>query len=314
MTLWVGAVALVALAWALRRRDLVPAAKGSADPFLTLGAVILAAVLADRFGVFRFLVRVLVPDRASRTASVIAILGLTALLSATVNLDVAVVVAMPLALGASRRIGVSADLLAATVAITANASSFLLPTSNVTNLLLLDRAHLSARAYIRDSWLAWLLVAMLTVGVLTIVVLRRGGTPAGGVQVRLSASAIADLLPMFLAASAIRALLGAGLVLHGTFLEQVAAGSVLASAVNNLPAASAVRVVGPAGRWAGILSMDIGPNLLITGSVATLICRRLARDGGARLTALEFSIIGLGLVPAQLAVAFCGLRMAGALR
>jgi hypothetical protein len=41
----------------------------------------------------------------------------------------------------------------------------------------------------------------------------------------------------------------------------------------------------PQGLWAAILASTIGPNLLITGSVATLISRRIARDAGARLTA-----------------------------
>jgi Na+/H+ antiporter NhaD/arsenite permease-like protein len=119
---------------------------------------------------------------------------------------------------------------------------------------------------------------------------------------------------MFLAASAIRALLGSGLVLHGTFVEQLASGSVLASALNNLPAAAAVRAVGSTGRWAAILAMAVGPNLFITGSVATLICRRIARDGGAAMSVWRFTAMGLALVPLQLAAASLGLRVAGALR
>jgi arsenical pump membrane protein len=65
--------------------------------------------------------------------------------------------------------------------------------------------------------------------------------------------------------------------------------------------------------WAAILATTIGPNLLITGSVATLISRRIARDGGARLSAWQFSAIGLVLVPAQLAAAILGLHLVRAL-
>src|SRR6266436_4488358 len=77
---------------------------------------------------------------------------------------VAVVVAMPAALEAARRHGLPAGRLAVAVAITANAASFLLPTSNITSLLLLGRTSPPALAYLRGSWLAWLLVVAVTVG------------------------------------------------------------------------------------------------------------------------------------------------------
>ena len=80
---------------------------------------------------------------------------LTALLSALVNLNVAVVVAMPVALRTRLRRGLSADRLAVAVAMMANAASFLLPTSNITNLLLLGRMPLATAAYLSDSWLPW---------------------------------------------------------------------------------------------------------------------------------------------------------------
>jgi Na+/H+ antiporter NhaD/arsenite permease-like protein len=125
---------------------------------------------------------------------------------------------------------------------------------------------------------------------------------------------VLDLMPMFLAASAIRALIGTALVLHGSFIRQLAVGSTLAAAISNLPAAAAMQPAGTAGLWAAILATTIGPNLLITGSVATLISRRIARDGGARLGAWRFSAIGAALLPAQLAAAILGLHLAGALR
>jgi Na+/H+ antiporter NhaD/arsenite permease-like protein len=119
---------------------------------------------------------------------------------------------------------------------------------------------------------------------------------------------------MFLIASAVRALLGPGLPLHGSFSAQLADGTILACAVGNLPAAAAMVPAGPEGLWAAILAATIGPNLLITGSVATLIARRIARDGGAGLGAWRFSAVGAALVPAQLAAATLGLHLIGALR
>lgn len=287
--------------------------RATTGPFATLATIILASALADRLGAFRILGRAVVPNRGPRVASAGAILAFTAVLSALVNLDVAVVVAMPVALRAARRLHLPAGRLAIAVAMTANATSFLLPTSNITNLLLLHRDHLATSADIGDSWLPWILVAAVSIGALAIwcghVAEGQDHVTASG----RSAGAVSDLMPMFLIASGIRALLGTSLVLHGSFISQLAKGSALASAANNLPAAAAMMPTDMTGLWAAILAATIGPNLLITGSVATLISRRIARNGGARLSAWKFSAIGLALVPAQLAAATLGLHIVGAL-
>ncbi|HEX3622720.1 MAG TPA: hypothetical protein VHT97_10430, partial [Acidimicrobiales bacterium] len=110
-----------------------------------------------------------------------------------------------------------------------------------------------------------------------------------------------------------RALLVGGIHLPGRLLEQAGVGSLLAAVVNNLPAAASVHPASGAGTWAAVLSMAIGPNLLVTGSVATVICRRLAREGGGELDPVRFSLVGLVLAPLQLAVAAVGLHLVGAL-
>ena len=107
-------------------------------------------------------------DKRPRVASAGVLLALTAALSALINLDVAVVVAMPVALRAAERQHLPADRLAIAVAMTANATSFLLPTSNITNLLLFHRQSLATSAYMGDSWLPWILVAVVSVGPLAI--------------------------------------------------------------------------------------------------------------------------------------------------
>ena len=67
------------------------------------------------------------------------------------------------------RVASAGVLLALTaVAMTANATSFLLPTSNITNLLLFHRQSLATSAYMGDSWLPWILVAVVSVGPLAI--------------------------------------------------------------------------------------------------------------------------------------------------
>jgi Na+/H+ antiporter NhaD/arsenite permease-like protein len=320
------AVILSMVSVALRPAAVLPAARATAGPFVTLAAVIGCSAVANRLGAFRLAARLLIPGRAPRAVAAAAVLACTALLSALANLDVAVVVATPVAMRAARDHRLPAGRLAAAVAVTANAASFLLPTSNVTTLLLLARAPLPVLDYLRGSWLAWLLVAAITIGPLT-AWLTRPGTAAtrparaapGGPSARAapggpSARAALDLIPMFLIASAIRAMLAAGITLHAGTVGQLAAGAAIAAAITNLPAAAALHPAGTLGLWAAILATAIGPNLIITGSVATVICRRITRDAGAPFKAGLFTATGAALLPAQLAAAILGLHIVGALR
>lgn len=314
VVLWTAAVILTAAAACWRPAALLPAARATLGPFATLAAIIAGSVLAGRLGVFGALARLLIPDRAPRAVAAASVLAFTALLSGLVNLDVAVVVAMPVALQTAVQHRIPAGRLAVAVAITANAASFLLPTANITSLLLLGRTPLPALAYLRSSWLAWLLVTAITLGPLTAWLARAGPGPARPARDRPSARTALDLMPMFLAASAIRALLAHGIALHASFAGQLAGGTALAASLNNLPAAAALHPAGPAGLWAAILAAAIGPDLLITGSVATLICRRIARHAGTALSAWQFTAIGAALIPAQLAAATLGLHITGVLR
>ena len=289
------------------------AATATAQPFATLAAIILASALAGRIGAFQVLARAIIPARGATTLAAAAILTFTALLSALVNLDVAVVVAMPVALQAARRQGLPAGRLAVAIAMTANAASFLLPTSNITNLLLLSRSPAPAPAYISDSWLPWILVTAITVAPLALWAGTAATSAAQAIIAGPSARAASDLVPMFLLATAMRALLGTGLALHGSFTGQLTREALLAATINNLPAAAAIVPAGTPGLWAAILATTAGPGLLVTGSVATLITRRIARDGNTRLSAWQFTAVGLALVPAQLTAATLGLHITGVL-
>ena len=311
------AVILSSVAVVLRPAAVLPAARATAGPFVTLAAVIGCSVLADRLGAFRLAARLLIPGRSPRAVAAAAVLAFTASLSALANLDVAVVVATPVAVRAAQDHRLPAGRLAVAVAVTANAASFLLPTSNVTNLLLLDRDPLPVPDYLRGSWLAWLLVAAITIGPLTAWLARTGTAvtwPARAAPGGPPARAALDLIPMFLIASAIRAMLAAGITFHASTAGQLAAGAAIAAAIGNLPAAAALHPAGALGLWAAILATAIGPNLIITGSVATVICRRITRDAGAPFKAWLFTATGAALLPAQLAVAVLGLHITGALR
>lgn len=300
----------------LRERSIAGAVSATVGPFVTLGIVVLAGWLSVRTGVFDALSSRLISPGSSPTRVVVAVLASAALLSGIVNLDVAVVVVMPIALLSAGALGVDGVTLSMGVASIANASSFLLPTSNITSLLVLGSAAGTAR-FVSASWLAWSLVAATSVGVWTWLVGRRsaghsapdpGTYPGRAWSLGRIAS---DLGAMFLISLGLRTLVASGLHLAGGFGREAAMGSLLAAASNNLPAASVVRP-GPAGPWPAILAMAIGPNLILTGSVATVICRRFAREAGSDLPVVAYSIAGLGLVPLQLGVAHLGLRLTGA--
>jgi arsenical pump membrane protein len=312
--LWLVALCLVAIACSLRVAAFDSSVDATALPFLTLAAILVVGIAADRVGLFRWIARVAVPDGTRPEVAVAGVLAVTALVSGLINLDVAVVVAVPLALAISSSRHLSAPWLVMGVALTANATSFLLPTSNITNLLVLGTSLRSFSAYVGSTWLAWLLVTILTVVLLTIVIRQRSnGYPYVRPDNRVSFRMIVDLAPLFIIAVAVRMVLGTNLVLHGGFFNQLAVGSVLAASVNNLPAAAAIHAAGGATLWAAILAMAIGPNLLLTGSLATVISRRIARDGGAYFSAWRFSMLGLVFTPLQLMAAMVGLKITGAL-
>jgi len=320
VVLWAAAAVLLATAVSVRHAGVLWAARATAEPFVILAAIIAASVLAGRLGLFRALAGVLIRDRAPRPVAASSVLAFTALLAGLVNLDVAAVVAMPVAMAAAARHHLPVGRLAVAVAITANAASFLLPTANITTLLLVGRLHLAALAYLRGSWAPWLLVVTVTVGALAGWVTQTGAGADAAARARHprravpSGRAALDLIPLYIAAASIRALLAAGITLRGGLIAQLAVGSGLTCLINNLPAAAALRPASSAGLWAAVLATAIGPGLLITGSVATVICRRIARDFGAALRAWRFTLIGSVLVPVQLAVAVAGLTLTGALR
>ena len=304
---------LVALAGWVDRQGLVTAAERTAPPFLTLAVVIVGGAIADRLGVFRLVARLVLSERVPGLVASASVLTFTAVVSGAVNLDVAAVIAPPVAIRVAARKGLNAARLVVATALTANATSFLLPTSNITSLLVLDRSSIPALEYVRESWAAWLLVTVLTVGCLALLI-QRSTNGLAAPSPRLATArplvpTILDLVPMFIIASAIRALLGGGITLHGGFGMQFLVGSLLAAGANNLPAAAAVRTAATALPWAAIWAMAMGPNLLVTGSIASIICRRSAIDLGVRFESWTFSLLGAAMLPLQFLAAYAGLAM-----
>jgi arsenical pump membrane protein len=169
---------------------------------------------------------------------------------------------------------------------------------------------ITSAAGVNPAWAALGGASILTVRALT----RRRATPAGlakaadvpfllfvlglGIVVQAVTAhglgrAIGDLLP---AGTSLAALLGTAAV-----------AAVLANLINNLPAVLVLLpLAAPAGAGAilaVLLGVNIGPNLTYTGSLATLLWRRVLRQHGPGPSLRDFTLLGLATVPAGLVLA-----------
>jgi arsenical pump membrane protein len=111
-------------------------------------------------------------------------------------------------------------------------------------------------------------------------------------------------------ASAIGSLVPAGTSLP-SLLAVAALAAVLANVVNNLPATLMLLPLaaasGPGAVLAMLIGVNIGPNLTYTGSLATLLWRRVLRDHESGPALREFTTLGLLTVPAGLVLAVLAL-------
>jgi len=109
---------------------------------------------------------------------------------------------------------------------------------------------------------------------------------------------------------ALRPLVPAGTSLPA-LLGIAALAAALANMINNLPAVLILLPLaapgGPAAILAVLLGVNIGPNLTYTGSLATLLWRRVLRQHGSGPSLWEFTRLGLLTVPAGLAIAVLAL-------
>jgi arsenical pump membrane protein len=87
--------------------------------------------------------------------------------------------------------------------------------------------------------------------------------------------------------------------------------AVLANLINNLPAVLVLLPLatpaGPGAVLAVLLGVNIGPNLTFTGSLATLLWRRVLHESGSGPSLREFTKLGLLTVPAGLVLAVLAL-------
>ncbi len=88
-------------------------------------------------------------------------------------------------------------------------------------------------------------------------------------------------------------------------------GAALANVINNLPAVLVllplVAPAGPGAVLAVLVGVNVGPNLTYTGSLATLLWRRVLHERGSAPSLGEFTRLGLLTVPAGLVLAVLAL-------
>lgn len=94
-------------------------------------------------------------------------------------------------------------------------------------------------------------------------------------------------------------------------LAIAAVAALAANVVNNLPAVlmlvPLVAVAGPGAVLAVLIGVNIGPNLTYTGSLATMLWRRVLRQHQHTTTLAEFTKLGLLTTPAALVAAVAAL-------
>ncbi|MGH6656844.1 MAG: SLC13 family permease [Actinocrinis sp.] len=340
-----------------------------------LAAITVVAELADAAGVFDAAAHV--AARAGR-GSVRLLFALVLVLAfgttLVLSLDTTAVLLTPVVLVTARRLAIPALPFAMATVWLANTASLLLPISNLTNLLAMNRLGLSVTGFARHMWLP----ALAAFGVTALVLgvryrkLLTGGyvaphfePPPDRTLFRISALTCAVLGPLFVAGAdvpitaglaavflivvfAVRrpralvwslvpwrlVLLVSGLFLVvragqdyglGTLLTHAAGTSgsapgllrvasvaaLAANLVNNLPAFAALSPVagGSVPRTLAVLiGTNLGPLVLLWGSLATLLWRERCEAMGLKVSAREFAMVGLAGVPILLTTATLSIR------
>jgi Na+/H+ antiporter NhaD/arsenite permease-like protein len=233
----------------------------------------------------------------------------SALLTAMVSLDGAVVLMVPFLLALARRCGLRlAPFLFGVVAV-ANAASVAVPEGNPTNLVVMSRLGLGPNAYLLHLFVPGACAAVLCALVpirqlrprryeIDAIDERRPENPSFFVPWRIGAQIVGLL-------AALRGLVpSVALGGHSLFaLLSVAVGIAgLAALANNLPVSAAVATVATAGpgAYAALIGLTVGALATPHGSVATMIARDLAGDDGDLPTKALAPVAALAVLCATL--------------
>jgi arsenical pump membrane protein len=289
----------------------------------------------------------------------VAVLGTAT--TVLLSLDTTAVLLTPVVLSLALRLELNPLPFAFLAVWIANAASLLLPVSNLTNLLALDRLDVSAATFAGRMAAP---AAVAAVGAVVVVGLRFARSLRGryvrpeafraedAVQFRVAAVACLGFAPAVLLgapawaaasgsaavvvlAAAVRnrhrlrpelvpwrlVLLTTGLFLvvsalgrhglddlltrlvgDGGGARVTAVSAAAANGVNNLPAYLALERSTPPGDLPALLvGVNVGPLVLLWGSLATLLWRDRCRAKGVHISPLQFTLLGLAGVPVLLA-------------
>ena len=103
----------------------------------------------------------------------------------------------------------------------------------------------------------------------------------------------------------------ASLLAHRGASGDAITGAVASVLVNNLPAATLLSAQRPAHPLPLLIGLDLGPNLLFTGSLSTYLWYQAARRTSTRPSLKLAALLGLGLVPLTIAAALVSLAATG---
>ncbi|MEU8383008.1 SLC13 family permease [Streptosporangium sp. NPDC048865] len=142
---------------------------------LFLAAVIVLADLVKEAQLFDVIAtRLAVVGRGSHLALFLLCTVFASLVTMFLNLDTTVVLLTPVMLALAARTGIAALPLAMTTLWLANTAALLLPVSNLTNLLAVERLGMSAREFAGRLWFPQLVAIAVTMVLLWVFFWRRG--------------------------------------------------------------------------------------------------------------------------------------------
>jgi arsenical pump membrane protein len=152
-------------------------ARAAADqawgPFVLVVGLLLVGVAAHEDGLFDALAAVADRVPGSSTALLLVLLGVVAVVTALLNLDTSVAFLTPVLILAARRRAAPERAFIYGALFMSNSASLLLPGSNLTNLLVLAREHVSGALFAARMLPAW--VAAVAVTSIVVLAIHRSG-------------------------------------------------------------------------------------------------------------------------------------------